>query len=124
MSTFILETTEAAWRRAGLDRVDEDGTLAFAERLFADELRGHRLLANRSLWRGFPTVRNGAWHHGNVVLVGHAAHTAHFSIGSATKLALEAADAPPPPLLRHADPPQAPLAHQAEPPPPVHTPQP
>ncbi|HKC96502.1 MAG TPA: bifunctional salicylyl-CoA 5-hydroxylase/oxidoreductase, partial [Methylomirabilota bacterium] len=89
MSTFILETTEATWRRAGLDRADEDQTLAFCERLFAEELGGHRLLKNRSLWRSFPTVRNGSWRHGNMVLVGDAAHTAHFSIGSGTKLALE-----------------------------------
>jgi anthraniloyl-CoA monooxygenase len=89
MSTFIVETTEATWRRAGLDRADEDQTLAFCERLFAEELQGHRLLKNRSLWRSFPTVRNGSWRHGNVVLVGDAAHTAHFSIGSGTKLALE-----------------------------------
>src|SRR5947207_1469774 len=89
MSTFILETTEATWRRAGLDQADEDQSLAFAERLFAEELRGHRLLKNRSLWRSFPTVRNGCWHHGNVVLLGDAAHTAHFSIGSGTKLAME-----------------------------------
>ena len=89
MSTFILETTEATWRRAGLDRADEDQTLAFCEQLFAEELQGHRLLKNRSLWRSFPTVRNGSWRHGNVVLVGDAAHTAHFSIGSGTKLAME-----------------------------------
>ena len=89
MSTFILETTETTWRRAGLDRADEDQTLAFCERLFADELQGHRLLKNRSLWRSFPTVRNACWRHNNVVLVGDAAHTAHFSIGSGTKLALE-----------------------------------
>jgi len=89
MSTFILETTEATWRRAGLDRADEDQTLAFCERLFADELQGHRLLKNRSLWRSFPTVRNGSWRHGHIVLVGDAAHTAHFSIGSGTKLAIE-----------------------------------
>ncbi len=89
MSTFILETTEATWRRAGLDQTDEDQTLAFCERLFASELQGHRLLTNRSVWRNFPTVRNGCWHHRNVVLVGDAAHTAHFSIGSGTKLAME-----------------------------------
>src|SRR5206468_2487929 len=77
------------WRRAGLDRAGEDQTLAFCERLFALELQGHRLLKNRSLWRSFPTVRNACWRHGNVVLVGDAAHTAHFSIGSGTKLALE-----------------------------------
>src|SRR5881296_2930936 len=89
MSTFILETTEATWRRAGLDQADEDQTLTFCERLFASELQGHRLLKNRSVWRNFPTVRNGCWHHRNVVLVGDAAHTAHFSIGSGTKLAME-----------------------------------
>ena len=89
MSTFILETTEETWRRAGLDQADEDQTLAFCERLFAEELQGHRLLKNRSLWRSFPTVRNGCWRYRNVVLVGDAAHTAHFSIGSGTKLAIE-----------------------------------
>jgi len=88
-STFILETTEATWRRAGLDHADEAATAAFAERLFARELDGHRMLTNRSLWRQFPTVRNARWHDGRVVLVGDAAHTAHFSIGSGTKLAIE-----------------------------------
>ena len=88
-STFILETTEPTWRRAGLDQADEEQTLAFVERLFADELRGHRLLKNRSFWRSFPTVKNAAWHHKNIVLLGDAAHTAHFSIGSGTKLAIE-----------------------------------
>ena len=88
-ATFILETTEATWRRAGLDRADEAATAAFAERLFARELDGHRMLTNRSLWRQFPTVRNARWHDGRVVLVGDAAHTAHFSIGSGTKLAME-----------------------------------
>jgi 2-polyprenyl-6-methoxyphenol hydroxylase-like FAD-dependent oxidoreductase len=88
-STFILETTEATWRRAGLDHADEAATAAYAERLFARELEGHRILTNRSLWRQFPTVRNARWHDGRVVLVGDAAHTAHFSIGSGTKLAIE-----------------------------------
>jgi 2-polyprenyl-6-methoxyphenol hydroxylase-like FAD-dependent oxidoreductase len=88
-STFILETTEATWRRAGLDGADESATAAFAERLFARELDGHRILTNRSLWRQFPTVRNARWHDGRMVLVGDAAHTAHFSIGSGTKLAIE-----------------------------------
>ena len=88
-STFILETTEETWRRAGLDRADEDETLAFSERLFAEDLAGHRLLKNRSLWRSFPIVQNDCWHHRNLVLVGDAAHTAHFSIGSGTKLAME-----------------------------------
>src|SRR5207247_994909 len=64
-------------------------TAAFAERLFARELDGHRMLTNRSRWRQFPTVRTARWHDGRVVLVGDAAHTAHFSIGSGTKLAME-----------------------------------
>jgi anthraniloyl-CoA monooxygenase len=63
--------------------------VAFAEALFARELAGHRILANRSLWRSFPTVRNARWHWDNVVLLGDAAHTAHFSIGSGTRLAME-----------------------------------
>jgi anthraniloyl-CoA monooxygenase len=88
-STFILETTEDTWRRAGLDEATEDDTVAFARALFARELDGHPVLKNRSLWRSFPVVGNGVWHHDNVVLVGDAAHTAHFSIGSGTKLAME-----------------------------------
>ncbi len=88
-STFIVETTEATWRRAGLDRVSEDESTTFCERLFAEELAGHRLLKNRSIWRSFPTVRNRRWSHGKIVLLGDAAHTAHFSIGSGTKLAME-----------------------------------
>jgi len=114
MSTFILETTEATWRRAGLDQADEDQTLAFAERLFAAELQGHRLLKNRSLWRSFPTVRNGCWHHGNIVLVGDAAHTAHFSIGSGTKLAMEDAIALALALQRHAEVKTALVAYEEE----------
>ena len=88
-STFILETTEETWRRAGLDEAGEEQTAEFVERLFARELDGHPILTNRSLWRSFPTVRNARWHHDNIVLVGDAAHTAHFSIGSGTKLAME-----------------------------------
>jgi anthraniloyl-CoA monooxygenase len=88
-STFIVETTEATWRRAGLDRASEDESVAYCERLFAAELDGHPLLKNRSIWRSFPTVHCARWSHGNVVLVGDAAHTAHFSIGSGTKLAME-----------------------------------
>ena len=88
-STFIVEAPEATWRAAGLEHADEAGTLAFCERLFADELHGHPLLSNRSIWRSFPTIRNACWHHENVVLIGDAAHTAHFSVGSGTKLAME-----------------------------------
>jgi anthraniloyl-CoA monooxygenase len=88
-STFILEATEDTWRRAGLEEASEDDTVAFAQSLFARELDGHRILRNRSLWRSFPVIRNARWHHDNIVLVGDAAHTAHFSIGSGTKLAME-----------------------------------
>ena len=88
-STFIVECNETVWQRAGLDALDEEQTLAFCQELFADALRGHRLLSNRSVWLSFLSVKNRSWHDGNVVLLGDAAHTAHFSIGSGTKLALE-----------------------------------
>jgi anthraniloyl-CoA monooxygenase len=113
-STFILETTEDTWRRAGLAGATEDDTLAFAEALFARELEGHRLLTNRSLWRSFPTVRNARWAHGRVVLVGDAAHTAHFSIGSGTKLAIEDSIALARSLRTHPDVPSALAAYEAE----------
>ena len=89
MSTFIVETTPRAWRGLGLDRATEEESLAICEDLFADVLGGHRLIPNRSVWIDFVTVRNASWRHGNVVLLGDAAHTAHFSIGSGTKLAME-----------------------------------
>jgi anthraniloyl-CoA monooxygenase len=88
-STFIVETAEQAWRRAGLENADEDQTIAYCEALFAKELDGHRLIKNRSLWRSFPTIRVKHWRHRNIVLMGDAVHTAHFSIGSGTKLAME-----------------------------------
>ncbi|HET7880164.1 MAG TPA: bifunctional salicylyl-CoA 5-hydroxylase/oxidoreductase [Acetobacteraceae bacterium] len=93
-STFIVETTETAWRAAGLDTLDAADTVAFCERLFAPWLEGHRLMANMShlrgsQWLSFPRVANETWVMGNVVLMGDAAHSAHFSIGSGTKLALE-----------------------------------
>jgi anthraniloyl-CoA monooxygenase len=88
-STFILECSEQAYFRAGLDRATEDETIARFEKVFEQELEGHRLLKNRSIWRSFPVVRNEKWHSDNVVLVGDAAHTAHYSIGSGTKLAME-----------------------------------
>ena len=89
LSTWIVECREETWRRAGLDGASEAETVAYCEKLFAEELKGHRLLANRSVWRSFPEVSCGSWSAGNVVLLGDAAHTAHFSIGSGTKLAME-----------------------------------
>ena len=89
MSTFIVECPEPVWRAAGLDAMDEEESLVFCEQLFANELRGRELFSNRSLWLDFPKVTNETWHVGNVVILGDAAHTAHFSIGSGTKLAME-----------------------------------
>ncbi len=88
-STFIVEAREETWKASGLGETDEAATVAYLEKLFEEELEGHRLQANRSIWRRFPTVRNARWHAGNVVLLGDAAHTAHFSVGSGTKLAME-----------------------------------
>jgi anthraniloyl-CoA monooxygenase len=87
--TFIVECSEATWRRAGLHEADEAASLAYCEALFADHLHGHRLLSNYSRWLHFVTVKNQRWSHENIVLLGDAAHTAHFSIGSGTKLAME-----------------------------------
>ena len=94
-STFIVETPEAVWRRAGLDRMSRDESIRFCERLFARILDGHPLLANApgpgnaSIWVNFPRVANRTWVKDNLVLMGDAAHSAHFSIGSGTKMALE-----------------------------------
>jgi anthraniloyl-CoA monooxygenase len=100
-STFIVETTEATWRAAGFDQAGESESITACQDLFAPELGGHKLLSNRSLWISFVTVRCPSWHHGNVVLLGDAAHTAHFTIGSGTKLAMEDAVALSQALQRH-----------------------
>jgi len=89
MSTFIVETDAETWGRAGFDWMEADATQAYLERLFADVLDGHRLVSNKSAWRQFPRVRNAHWSAHNTVLLGDALHTAHFSIGSGTRLAME-----------------------------------
>jgi 2-polyprenyl-6-methoxyphenol hydroxylase-like FAD-dependent oxidoreductase len=89
MSTFVFECDAATWRRAGLERMAEAETLAYCEQVFADALQGHRLVSNKSIWRNFPNVRNRRWSAGNRVLIGDAQRTAHFSIGSGTRLAME-----------------------------------
>ncbi|MEO8143329.1 MAG: FAD-dependent monooxygenase [Betaproteobacteria bacterium] len=89
MSTFVFECDAATWERAGFERMDEPGTLKYCEQVFADALQGHRLVSNKSIWRNFPNVRNRHWSRGNVVLIGDAQRTAHFSIGSGTRLAME-----------------------------------
>jgi anthraniloyl-CoA monooxygenase len=112
-STFIVECREDTWRNAGLANATEDQTVAILEQIFAEELGGHRLVKNRSIWRNFPVVRCGKWHSGNVVLMGDSAHTAHFSIGSGTKLAMEDAIALRDALLADRDVPRALAAYEA-----------
>ena len=89
MSTFVFECDAETWRRVGFPGMDEAATLHFCENVFAETLGGHRLVSNKSVWRNFPNVRNARWHAGNVVLIGDALRTAHFSIGSGTRLAME-----------------------------------
>jgi len=89
MSTFIVECHRATWLRAGFAEKTEEESRAICEKVFADTLEGHALVSNRSIWRNFPWVWNDRWSHRNMVLVGDALHTAHFSIGSGTRLALE-----------------------------------
>jgi 2-polyprenyl-6-methoxyphenol hydroxylase-like FAD-dependent oxidoreductase len=89
MSTFIVETDATTWRRAGFAAMDEAATKAYLERVFADVLGGHGLVSNKSIWRHFPKVANARWSTGRTVLIGDALHTAHFSIGSGTRLAME-----------------------------------
>jgi anthraniloyl-CoA monooxygenase len=88
-STWVIEMNEDTWRNFGLDRLGEQEMLPVLEKVFAEELEGHPLIANRSLWRNFPNITNKTWVRGNAVLVGDAKATAHFSIGSGTKLAME-----------------------------------
>ena len=89
-STFIVEASVDAWLRAGLDRMSADETCTYLAGVFAEDLGGQPLLSNNFVrWLNFPLVKNRRWHHRQMALVGDAAHTAHFSIGSGTKLALE-----------------------------------
>src|ERR671912_2663295 len=97
-STFIVEMHDDVWRAAGFDATEDqvfqpgesdDEAIKKIRELFAHVLGDHEVHANNSRWLRFATVRNATWRHGNVVLLGDAAHTAHFSIGSGTKLAME-----------------------------------
>lgn len=111
VSTFIVETDEETWRRAGLDEFDtaqppgpsDDKSKQYLEKLFAEQIDGHELLVNNSRWGNFRTLRTHRWHSGNVVLLGDAAHTAHFSVGSGTKMAMEDAVALADSVLAHRD---------------------
>jgi len=94
-STFIVETPEETWLKAGIDKFEQDESIAFCENLFADLLDGKRLISNArhlrgsAVWQKFKRVLCERWYKDNIVLIGDAAHTAHFAIGSGTKLAME-----------------------------------
>ncbi|MFI9612166.1 bifunctional salicylyl-CoA 5-hydroxylase/oxidoreductase [Streptomyces sp. NPDC052023] len=88
-STVIVEMREEVWQAAGFDELGEPESIERCAKIFADALGGRPLKSNNSTWTTFRTVVNDRWSHGNVVLLGDAAHTAHFSIGSGTKLAVE-----------------------------------
>jgi anthraniloyl-CoA monooxygenase len=88
-STFIIECEAETWRRAGFDRLDARATRRRLEEVFRDDLEGRPLVSNRSRWASFAVVRNQRWSHQNVVLLGDAAHTVHYSLGAGTRLALQ-----------------------------------
>ena len=89
MSTFVAECDAATWRTAGLDRMDDDARRRYVEDVFAPELAGDSLIDNRSIWRNFPVIANRSWYAGNAVLIGDALLSAHFSIGSGTRLSMD-----------------------------------
>jgi 2-polyprenyl-6-methoxyphenol hydroxylase-like FAD-dependent oxidoreductase len=89
MSTFLVEVTDATWQRAGFAAMNEEDTIRHCEDVFARDLDGKPILSNKSCWRQFPAISNRQWSFGNVVLMGDALRTAHFSIGSGTRLAME-----------------------------------
>ena len=88
-STFLVECDPQAWARAGLDHLSDEESLRYCERVFRDDLDGHALLSNKSTWFNASIIRNRHWSHGNVVLLGDALRTVHFSIGSGTRMALQ-----------------------------------
>lgn len=89
MSTFVVECDAATWERAGLANMSDEQRKALAERIFEPELGGEPLLSNNSIWRNLPVIRCSKWHAGNRVLIGDALHSAHPSIGSGTRIAME-----------------------------------
>lgn len=103
LSTFLVECDLADWKRAGLDEASEEETAAFAEKIFAEDLKGQGVITNKSDWLNFITIKNEIWHHQNLVLLGDSAHTAHYSIGSGTKMAMEDAIALTEALNEHVD---------------------
>ncbi len=91
MSTWIFECSDETWQKHGFEITNEQDTIAKIQELFKEELDGHPLISNKSHWRQFPHVTNDNWYHNNMVLLGDAKATAHYSIGSGTKLAMDCA---------------------------------
>src|SRR6218665_35665 len=91
MSTWIFECSDETWQKSGFEVTNEKDTITKISELFKEELDGHGLISNKSHWRQFPHVTNEKWHHNNIVLLGDAKATAHYSIGSGTKLAMDSA---------------------------------
>ena len=89
MSTFLVEVEDETWNRVGFGEMSEEDTIKYCEEVFANDLGGHPILSNNSYWRNFPAIWNDRWHFDNVVLIGDALRTAHFSIGSGTRLGME-----------------------------------
>ena len=89
MSTFLVECDAATWQAYGFEHKTIEASQAICEQVFAESLEGHPLVSNKSVWRNFPWIWNENWSHGNMVLIGDALHSAHFSIGSGTRLAIE-----------------------------------
>ncbi|MCU4189317.1 bifunctional salicylyl-CoA 5-hydroxylase/oxidoreductase [Flavobacterium sp. HXWNR29] len=91
MSTWIFECSDETWQKHGFEVTNEEDTMTKIAEIFKEELDGHPLISNKSHWRQFPHVTNQNWHHNNIVLLGDAKATAHYSIGSGTKLAMDCA---------------------------------
>lgn len=102
-STFIVECDQLTWQQGGFEKMNDVETRSYLEQVFKSDLQGHPLLSNNSKWINFVLVRNGQWAFENTVLIGDALHTAHFSIGSGTKLAMEDAIALARSFQRHDD---------------------
>jgi len=102
-STFVAECDHATWQRFGMEQMPNEQRQALFETVFTPELDGHLLVSNNSNWRQFPVIRNKHWHHGRQVLIGDAETSAHFSIGSGTRIAMEDAIALADALVRDGD---------------------
>ena len=114
MSTFLVETDAATWKAYGFEHKSIEESQAICEEVFAETLDGHKLISNKSVWRNFPWIWNERWSHRNMVLIGDALHTAHFSIGSGTRLAIEDAIALTKALEAEADVPAALARYERE----------